>query len=304
MICGLAPIAVGASVQIIEYPTGATSREWLVAGPDNALWFGSTSGSNNYLERLQPGATPNFYSLPNTLIGGGQVGGVTVGPDGNIWFADYKCAIGRSTLTGSITEFYESPCGTPLDIVTSDDGNLWFTDSTNSSIGRMTTAGAMTMYQLPTSGANPQAIVKGPDGNMWFTEMHAGQIGRITKSGVITEFPPPPGTSIPYGITVGPDRNLWFSESGGLGKITPVGVITEVTLPVGVYHITSLGHALWFTDGQDDIARYDVPSGRFISYAMLANSSPTGIAPGPGADKDRDVWFIEQGTDQLAEFIL
>ena len=77
------------------------------------------------------------------------------------------------------------------------DGNMWFTDKTGNAIGRITPAGAIKEFALPTHGAGPQGIVAGPDGNLWFTEMSAvpSKIGKITTSGVIKEF------ALPRGLT-------------------------------------------------------------------------------------------------------
>src|SRR3982074_119179 len=96
------------------------------------------------------GAVSVFAVTTNPFVGGAEVEGVTVGPDGNIWFADSKCAIGRSTLSGGITEFVQPQCGTPISITSGRDGNLWFTDSSNSRIGRITTSGNFTMFTLPS----------------------------------------------------------------------------------------------------------------------------------------------------------
>jgi sugar lactone lactonase YvrE len=62
----------------------------------------------------------------------------------------------------------------------------------------------------------------GPDGNLWFTEFSQNTlpggarslIGRITPLGAITEFPLPTTSSEPGALTVGPDGNLWFGDDG------------------------------------------------------------------------------------------
>src|SRR2546429_638765 len=63
------------------------------------------------------------------------------------------------------------------------DGALWFTESLGNKIGRITTAGAVTEYPIPTSNSGPYGIVAGPDGALWFTEQLGGKIGRITTTG-------------------------------------------------------------------------------------------------------------------------
>src|SRR5689334_21573138 len=62
------------------------------------------------------------------------------------------------------------------------DGNLWFTEGDpNNKIGRMTPAGDVTEFPL-SAGTNPLLINPGPDGNLWFTENTANKIGRITPT--------------------------------------------------------------------------------------------------------------------------
>jgi virginiamycin B lyase len=161
----------------------------------------------------------------------GEPDSIVVGSDGALWFTEYgnpgRGIIGRSTMTGVITEYHVS--GTIIDITAGPDGALWFTGFGNSSlIGRMTTAGAVTLYPSNSEGFG---ITAGPDGALWFTETIANSIGRITTAGVITEFPLPHQNRNPMGITSGPDGAVWFTESGGVGRITTSGTITEYPLP-------------------------------------------------------------------------
>jgi streptogramin lyase len=53
-----------------------------------------------------------------------------------------------------------------------DRPGSWFTCSSGAgAIGRITTAGAITLYTAGlTPNSQPSAITKGPDGNIWFTE--------------------------------------------------------------------------------------------------------------------------------------
>jgi streptogramin lyase len=137
--------------------------------------------------------------------------------------------IGFSPLQAQITE-YSVPAGSLFNgltgIAAGPDGAMWF--SGNRNIGRITTAGVITVYPVPTSNDTSYSITPGPDGAMWFTESPLNspasnggwfaKIGRISTSGVITEYPLPDPMSIPSAITAGPDGALWFIESGN-GKI-------------------------------------------------------------------------------------
>jgi streptogramin lyase len=64
---------------------------------------------------------------------------------------------------------------------------VWFADRVKNTIGKITPAGAVTQYTLP-SECQPWEIVEGPDGNMWYTELLTDKIGKITPSGAVTEY--------------------------------------------------------------------------------------------------------------------
>ncbi len=89
-------------------------------------------------------------------------------------------------------------------------------------IGRITTAGTITEFPVPTPDSRPRGITAGPDGNVWFTELTGNRIGRITPAGVITEFPISIADSQPLRITAGADGNLWFTQRTGnaIGRLT------------------------------------------------------------------------------------
>jgi virginiamycin B lyase len=215
--------------------------------------------------------------------------------------------IGFSPLRAQITE-YSVPAGSLFNglsgIAAGPDGAMWF--SGNRNIGRITTAGVITVYPIPTSNAGSAAITAGPDGAMWFTEsgINSGpafaKIGRITTSGVITEYPLPDPSSDPTAITVGPDGALWFIESitAKIGRITTSGTITEFPLPPsevsgGAWAITSGPDGnLWLTEyyGADKIVRMTT-SGIFTEYtvASFVNSGSYGITVGP----DGALWFAD-----------
>jgi streptogramin lyase len=148
---------------------------------------------------------------------------------------------------GSNAEFPGSPeLSFPFKLVEGSDGNMWFTDPASpftfsgKVIGKVTPGGVVTQYSPGLTGG-AFGIADGPDNNVWFTEKKAKKIGYIKPSEPETslkEFPEVgtlPGE--PTYITAGPDGNLWFIarfvegeeeiESFKLGRITPVGVVTE-----------------------------------------------------------------------------
>ena len=104
-------------------------------------------------------------------------------------------------------------------IVAGRDGNLWFTNGDNDTIGRITPSGVVTSFTHPTI-ADPTGITRGPDDNIWFTNTGSDSIGRITTAGLVTNYT---GTGIdqPTGITAGTDGGVWFTNKGNnsLGRV-------------------------------------------------------------------------------------
>src|SRR5262249_2091536 len=102
----------------------------------------------------------------------------------------FICALGMPSIAPAqtITEFPVPIGGNPNYIVSGPDDNLWFAVGIGGLIGRITTAGVISEFPVPTASSYPQDIAAGPDGNLWFTEQGIGKIGRITTAGVITEF--------------------------------------------------------------------------------------------------------------------
>lgn len=103
----------------------------------------------------------------------------------------------KPTTTSPIREFpLSTTCGNdvhqlgyacnPTGITTGPDGNLWFTEATGNQIGRMTPAGSVQEFPLPTtchnngSRCDPEGITSGPDGALWFAEAAGNQIGRLS----------------------------------------------------------------------------------------------------------------------------
>jgi streptogramin lyase len=196
--------------------------------------------------------------------------------------------------------FIEHPLpelSTPSSIVTGADGALWFTNGTTT-IGRMTTAGELSQFNVPNAPGELLGITAGPDGALWFAEshLHAGRIGRITTSGSVTEYPLPLAGSDPTYITTGPDGALWFTEriSNRVGRITTTGAITEYSVPTPSSRPMGItagpDGALWFTEYEADQIGRITTAGVITEYPISGGfGNPNFIVTGP----DGALWFTE-----------
>ena len=121
----------------------------IITGPDGNLWYTVPEGNDSKIGRITPAG--EFGTQFDVTDAGDQLG-ITVGPDGALWFAQAFA----------------------------------------NSIGRMTLDGQFTVITGLTAPARPEYIAPGPDNTLWFTEKEGNRIGRITGIDVPQQQPPPP----------------------------------------------------------------------------------------------------------------
>jgi virginiamycin B lyase len=188
-------------------------------------------------------------------------------------------------------------------LATGPDDAIWFTNTTNNSIGRMSTAGTLlSSFVIPTPNSFTQGIVGGPDGNVWFAEQSGDKIGRVTPAGTMTEFALA-ANSGPLIIVVGPDGALWFTEPTGnkIGRITTGGTVTEFAVPTAAAQPAAIAvgpdRNIWFTEqASGKIGRLSLPGGTITEFnTPTLTGGPTGIVGGP----DGNLWFAEVAGNKI-----
>lgn len=262
-------------------PTGDTLGGQIIVGPDGNLWMNTSSAQNpsQFSVVTTQGTDIADYPIPPVQQASGptpvNVGGMTVGPDGAIWFTGDAESngvnvplIGRSDVFGGMTEIdLPSPKSSPGSITAGPDGALWFQDNASgnngtNSIDRMTTAGAFNSFPTPHPAGTVSELAGlafGPDGNLWIADATLNTINRMTTTGKATVFSLTSGNPGPADIIAGPDSAMWFVEANsfaaGLGRITMQGKITEFTTPAPSGGLEggptsgppSMPHTVWFT---------------------------------------------------------
>jgi len=212
----------GGGLKVYRLPSGGAPLG-IVSGPEGSLWFTDTTGR---IGRITTSGVISEYLIEDgdTFATWGFAGpyGIAAGPDGALWFAEQAVGlIGRMTSTGQLEEFaIQRPAGVapgvadasaPRHLVTGADGDMWFTDPGDGSIGRVTMAGEVSEYPIqpgaPAAGpasqiapAVPDEIAIGPEGAPWFTEIGSRQLGSVAADAPPAGAPstaghraPPPG---------------------------------------------------------------------------------------------------------------
>jgi virginiamycin B lyase len=167
-------ITIQGAVTEFAIPTANSQPYNIVAGFDGALWF--NEGGANKIGQITTGGVITEFPVPRS------VGNLASGPDKAIWFTSRDGGyIDRLTKDGAVTEYSVPISGDFHGISTGPDGALWFAAGQRN-IGRITTGGAFTKYDIPSGAANPVFVTAGPDGSIWFTENGTGLIGRLSLS--------------------------------------------------------------------------------------------------------------------------
>ena len=210
-----------------------------------------------------------WHFTPYDITANGGQGGMTFGPDENVWFTERSTGkVGKVTPAGVVTEYtLPSPDANPVDpvdIAVGADGNLWVSDYVHAQVVRVTPTGTGTDFALP-SGCQSFGITSGPGSTVWFTELGCpgpsgspNKIGSIdtASTSTIVERELAGAFPLTFGMALGSDGNLWFAEYDNykLSRITSGGTVTKF------------------------------PSGSAMTY-----STPTWVTAGP----DGNLWFNE-----------
>ena len=246
--------------------------------------------------------------------------GITVGPDGNMWFAVYSdTALVRMTMSGTIREFPWVNGPFYAADVASAGNKIFVTGAANSgpSIGIFTTHGAVTTISAGFCDNSIAGIAPSPDKKtVWFSE--GACVGNLTPTGAIKTYRYPSNSNNGGGeITPGPDGNEWFVENG-LGNVGYINVhshaITEFTTnsptggTCGLYDIaTGSDGALYYPCNASGSTRY---LGRMTTTGSQSYYLNTygfsgrfqDIWPGP----DGNIWFSSfdniNNVPELGEF--
>jgi streptogramin lyase len=185
-------------------------------------------------------------------------------------------------------------------IVAGPDGNMWYTDYSDSDLIKMTMGGSTHVYPLQSGGSQvfPTGIGVGSDGKFYIGLYSLSKIGVATTSGAFSTIAIPSGDRIYNGNpALGSDGNIWFAELSHIARITPSGTVTEYPYPNGETNNTSGAVAagsngdVWVSDSASDVVDdVDPDTGDIVAYRVPCG--PDGIA----AASDGNLWLACSST--------
>jgi len=207
----------------------------------------------------------------------------------------------------------------PGDMILTDDGTLWVTESQLAAIAEIAPSGKVTQHPLPRGAGYPPYpadLQESPDGGIWYTA--GDQIGRLGPSGKFTwwsDSDDAPGNGpgadangpgFPDALTLGPDDTIWFGhlEPGskvfsradtkrGLDQITRLK--SQFDIGAGGMTLGPDG-AVWFSQQREYGAEQREGIGRLTAegdykkWPLPKGSAPNDIVAGP----DEALWFTDR----------
>ena len=211
----------------------------------------------------------------------------------------------------TISEFATpSPTSSPQGVDVASNGDVWYSETTAGKIAVLHPDRTSSEFPVP-NGGQPFILKVGEDG-IWFTDSATHAIGHLDPAtGKIDEYAIPSGAA-PFFIQIAPDGSKWFTETAGVGRLSPRGVVTEwsVTLEHPDDNMEQLSldpwSNVWFVErnfdgggaaGTNKVRRLN-PSTNVISTYLVPTlgGTPSGVI----ANANGTVWVSEYYANALA----
>lgn len=197
---------------------------------------------------------------------------------------------------------------TPRATAVANDGTVWYTDESNSRIGRVDPKTAEILdFETPTPSSGPRGIAVGRRGRVWFA---AAKVGRISvldpASGEFTEYALPANARDPDSLIVHKAR-VWFTVQRAnfcgylrpkTGAIQLIPVKTRNARPHGI--AAAPDGTIWVTlFGSNRLARIN-PRNDTIEEIVLPHpgTRPRQLAiDGAGV-----IWYTDHSRSKLGRY--
>jgi streptogramin lyase len=174
--------------RITEFSLDGLDVSWgssIVKGPGQAMYvLANDTDGNSVIARITSAGAVTDFAAPD------GASDLTLGPDGNLWVANYSGEIDKIVVGGAITSYPISSGDGASAITTGPDGALWFVANGVNQLGRVTTDGSITEFSLPDpanagSSLNPASITTGSDGNLWLVDSYNPEAYSVAVSGAL-----------------------------------------------------------------------------------------------------------------------
>ena len=272
--------------------------------PDGSVWWGDLEQGR--LGRLEPATGAlTWWNTP----GATSLFGIHFTGDGRVWTtAELEPQLYSFDPPSGELCTYTLPLGGSSYYLESAGNALWFGDSVNSRLYRLTPAtDQLTYWELPVD-SEPYRLALSPAGELWYADPNLGFLGRLRPAqNQLTLFNPPRFYSVRMLGLAG--NQVWYTyyRDNALGTLDPAVVagdtssVTRNTAtvtpacitpqPVATGTATTRSGTLQWSDAVYPL----IPDGSgWQVYELSQEAQPEGIAS-DGAQ----VWFVDPGRQVL-----
>jgi len=220
--------------------------------------------------------------------------------DGSVWFTAIPAKIIHMQIGGTMTTYkVPSPRSMPMGISGDSQGNIWFAEIFNNTIGVVRPSGKIDEFKIPQFFSMPAGLTVDRNDNKWFAMTRPGKIGVMRANGSFNFYNLPPRAH-PMGIHYSKHQKtdlVWFTDTIGnsIGSITQDGQITlyriptKAAIPMMVME-DGLGQ-VWFTEFAGNQIGMLGLDGKIKEYKVPTHmAGPMGMDINPG---DQSIWFTE-----------
>jgi streptogramin lyase len=263
----------------------------IARGPDNNLWVVL---DNNKLARITPNGTVTEFT-PAAL---NNPKGIASGPDGNLWLTQPNEVVKVPPGDPDAAEdFPVAAIADPRGITSGPEGALWA--ASVDKLVKIPPANPAGFTEFPITDMNARGIAAA-HGFLWIADFGQQRIVRSDPAGDPTFFPTIGAGNFPQEVAGGPGGQVAFSNPGdGLGRVSPVGGLTQVEVPGADAFGVDLGRDQnwYFAQFADDGIGRLTSQGAYTNLDLLpAGSGPRYLAAGPSGT----IWVSLENIDKVA----
>jgi streptogramin lyase len=287
--------------------------EYVAPGMDNALWLSQYYRGD--IVELKPDGHGRTIEVPAPHY----TQGITLGPDGNMWYVTYRSTIGRIAKDLSVTTYTDTTRDLGFSaITTGSDGNLWFWSFFTHTMYTATTAGVISALPADTLRLPVINLTLGPDKNVWFLTFD----GAPGNGGDLVGFFPPAGKKFEahvgilnegWNIISGPGGLMWFPNP----QKRSIDTVDPVTHELDVYSAGISGVPQQVIEGPDGNVYFTENGCRCgtggpisaigVLHDGIAEEYPTPIPftiLGIAVGSDGNIWFTDRYSNNVGRFAI
>ena len=242
--------------QIDKVRKGSESLEplGLAADADGSAWY--TDSRKRAISHVALDGTITSFDLSTPVT---RLGRLAIAPDRSVWFAEPTTVSVTRLKDGMFTRYVVGPRAgagdanvSPFGVAVDARGFVWATLQNGGKLLRISEAGEVAEFELPTRQGGPGDVAVDSRGGVWVLELAANKIARFAD-GRFAEFVVPTPNAGITALAVAPDGAAWFTETRAhkLGRVKD-GAIREFAMPRGDARPVGLAvdrsNNVWYAD--------------------------------------------------------